>query len=240
MEYESGFSFIYSDDASMISLESSEDERKLVAICMGLGREHGIPDFSWTFRLDDPLMQRIDSIVESCGLVSWEQQYESAEDSDIIWDVKVKARGIVAVQSWGKGERPELFYRLYGSVCDLLKELSSTVRCDVSELKLLEYRFIRDGFNCSCHLEEAGGSSVEMTRRGEKALKLTPEQWDAVKSLVEKSPMPRIGYERNPGSQYVSWTLCFDRGEIRYVLGGTVGKEWYDFEEKLLGILGLH
>ena len=112
MEYESGFSFIYSDDASMISLESSEDERKLVAICMGLGKEHGIPDFSWTFRLDDQLMQRIDSIVESCGLVSWEQQYESAEDSDIMWDVKVKARGIVAVQSWGKGEKPELFYRL--------------------------------------------------------------------------------------------------------------------------------
>ncbi len=54
MEYESGFSFIYSDDASMISLESSEDERKLVAICMGPGRSTGYPISAgpsvWTIR----------------------------------------------------------------------------------------------------------------------------------------------------------------------------------------------
>ena len=239
MEYESGFSFIYSDDASMISLESSEDERKLVAICMGLGKEHGIPDFSWTFRLDEGLLQRIDSMIDSCGLVSWETQYGSAEDSDIMWDVKVKARGIVAVQSYGKGERPESFYKLYGDVCDLLKDLSGSVSFDAAGLKLLEYRFIRNGINCSCHLEPAGESYLEMTGRGEKTMKLSPEQWDSVKKLVDASPMPRIGFERNTGSQYVSWTLCSDRGEVRYVLGGTVGQEWYAFEEKLLLALGI-
>lgn len=58
-------------------------------------------------------------------------------------------------------------------------------------------------------------------------------------SLVRDYPLPKFGFRKEEGTQFVSRALYLEGKMVSYTYGGKVGPEWDAFEASLITAIGL-
>ncbi len=231
--------FICADGSSYLSVEADFSKNVLKVGCLGMGMKWGVSDHTWDYSIDGVLAARLLSIVEDSGLEKWDECYFGAYEPDLEWEFFIDREGEERVRSFGQGMKAE---RLDETMClmkGLVLDLARDIYIDFSELEAVYFCHVANGINCTTTVYRDIESKFEKTKVGERNFTLSPEQWAQVLSLVRDYPLPKFGFRKEEGTQFVSRALYLNGKMVSYTYGGTVGSEWDAFEASLISVLGI-
>ena len=233
------FTFIYSNGSSYLSVESDTSKNLLKVSCLGMGMVWGLPDHTWDYSLTSELRGRLEAIEADADLSSWDECYFAAYEPDLEWEFFVDREGEPRKRSFGQGMRAEKLDDLLGAVKSLVMELSKQIFIDLSSLEAVYFCHVANGINCTCTLYRDMESTFEKTKMGEMKLTLTSEMWGRVVALVSDPGLPKFGFRKETGTQFVSRALYLGGKMVSYTYGGQVSSVWDAFEADLIKAIGL-
>ena len=231
--------FIHADGASYLSVEADFSKKVLKVGCLGMGTKWGVSDHTWDYPIDAVICARILAIVENSELRKWDECYFGAYEPDLEWEYFMDIEGEERVRSFGQGMKAENLDKTLGLMKELVLDLSKNIYIDFNELEALYFCHVANGINCTTTLYRDMESKFEKTKVGEKTLTLSSEQWGQVLSLVRDYPLPKFGFRKEEGTQFVSRALYLEGKMVSYTYGGKVGPEWDAFEASLITAIGL-
>ncbi len=231
--------FIHASGSSYLSVEADFTKKVLKVGCLGMGMKWGVSDHTWDYALDDVLSARLLSIVEDSGLEEWDECYFGAYEPDLEWEFFIDREGEPRKRSFGQGMKAERLDEALGLMKVLVLDLAKGIYIDFNELEAVYFCHVANGINCTTTLYRDLESKFEKTKVGERNLTLTPVQWAQVLSLVRDYPLPKFGFRKEEGTQFVSRALYLSGKMVSYTYGGQVGSEWDAFEASLIAAVGL-
>ncbi len=231
--------FIHADGSAYLSVEADFSKKVLKVGCLGMGLKWGVSDHTWDYAIDDALSARIMSLVEDSGLEKWDECYFGAYEPDLEWEFFIDREGEERVRSFGQGMKAERLDEALGLMKALVLDLSKGIYIDFNELEAVYFCHVANGVNCTTTLYRDIESKFEKTKVGERNMTLSPEQWAQVLSLVRDYPLPKFGFRKEEGTQFVSRALYLSGKMVSYTYGGKVGSEWDAFEASLISVLGI-
>lgn len=231
--------FIYAEASSYLSVEADFSKNLLKIGCLGMGMKWGVSDHTWDYSIDGVLSARLQSIVEDSGLRGWDECYFGAYEPDLEWEYFIDTEAEGCVRSFGQGMKAEKLDETLGLMKMLVFDLAKNIYIDFNELEAVYFCHVANGINCTATLYRDMESKFEKTKMGEKNLTLSPGQWGQLLSLVRDYPLPKFGFRKEEGTQFVSRALYLGGKMVSYTYGGTVGPEWDAFEASLISAIGL-
>ena len=227
------FTFVTTSGSSYVSLEA--DASGIKVGCLGMGRRWHLSDHTWDYVLDSATEDRIAKLIDACGLLEWDECYAADDFPDLQWEVILERDGR-RFRSFGNGMKSPGYDILEVGIRSLVTDLSKEIYIDMEPLEAVYFCYVRNGINCTFTVYRDLESKLEKTGVGEVSSTLSQDDWGKVVGQVRGSGIPLFGFSLTEGSQFASRALYLGGKMVSCTLGGSIPKEWGEFEEKLLSI----
>lgn len=237
MANQTSFTFIYATGNGYVSVESDVAKKELKVGCLGMGPVWGLSDHTWDYVLTPEIQSALDKLESDCAFSTWDECYFAEYEPDLQWEVIIAYDDGAKKRSFGEGMKSENFDILVSGAKSLVTDLSKDIYIDLEPLEAVYFCHVANGIYCATTLYRDLESKFEKTGLGEMSFTLTSEQWGLLAGLINEPGLPKFGYCKEDGTQFVSRALYLGGKMVSYTYGGIVGVKWEEFEKNLLSII---
>lgn len=231
------FTFIYATGNGYVSVESETDKNLLKIGCLGMGPIWGLSDHTWDYALTSEIQSALDKLESDCAFSTWDECYFAEYEPDLEWEVIIAYDGGTKKRSFGQGMKAENLDILVEGTKSLVAELSKEIFIDLAPLEAIYFCHVANGIYYACTLYRDMESKLEKTGLGEMNFTLSPEQWGLLIDMVKDPGLPKFGYCKEAGTQFVSRALYLGGKMVSYTYGGMVSPKWEEFGRNILSIV---